>query len=269
MLIVLDELVKKYNITFTGILHVGAHECEELESYEKYISRNKILWIEAIKEKVNISKSRYNNILIENSVVYDKIEIIDFNISNNFQSSSLLEFGTHSINHPYVKFVDSYKVQTNLLKNIISKYDIHFNFINLDIQGTELNALKGMEIYLNNIEYIYTEVNNDYVYENCCLINEIDEYLEKFNFYRVETKWFENCNWGDAFYIKNIKKIKNNTQELCNNYLKNEYIISDEKIQKYIIFKPSGRVGNALFRYLACVLFCIKFNYKYILEEYK
>ena len=33
MLIPLDELVQKYGIQFTGILHVGAHECEEIEYY--------------------------------------------------------------------------------------------------------------------------------------------------------------------------------------------------------------------------------------------
>ena len=43
MLISLHELVKKYNVVFKGILHVGAHECEELKEYEQYIIRDKIL----------------------------------------------------------------------------------------------------------------------------------------------------------------------------------------------------------------------------------
>jgi hypothetical protein len=40
MLISLNELIKKYNIKLTGILHVGAHECEELPIYEKFLSRD-------------------------------------------------------------------------------------------------------------------------------------------------------------------------------------------------------------------------------------
>ena len=40
MLIPLHDLVKKYNIQFKGILHVGAHECEELKDYEVYLHRN-------------------------------------------------------------------------------------------------------------------------------------------------------------------------------------------------------------------------------------
>ena len=88
------------------------------------------------------------------------------------------------------------------MKNIICNYDIPFNFINLDIQGVELKALKSMEEYLNHIDYIYTEVNSDYVYENCSLVTEIDDYLNKFGFIRVETSWWSDCKWGDAFYIR-------------------------------------------------------------------
>jgi FkbM family methyltransferase len=51
------------------------------------------------------------------------------------------------------------------------------------------------------------EVNNAYVYKNCALVHEIDDYLMKYNFKRIETKW-TNENWGDALYI-NIKLIPN------------------------------------------------------------
>jgi len=55
------------------------------------------------------------------------------------------------------------------------------------------------------VKYIYTEVNSDYVYKNCGLVSEIDEYLEKFGFSRVETSWCGSTGWGDAFYIKPLK----------------------------------------------------------------
>ena len=45
MIILLDDLIKKYNIKINGIIHVGAHECEEIIYYDKYIERNKVLWI--------------------------------------------------------------------------------------------------------------------------------------------------------------------------------------------------------------------------------
>ena len=201
MLIPLHNLVKKFNIQFKGILHVGAHECEELKDYEVYLPRNKILWVEAMPHKVTECKQRYQNLLIENAIVSDIVENVQFKISNNGQSSSMLDFGLHSHYHPTVHYVTGFDGTTSLLKNILPKYDIEYNFLNFDIQGAELKALKGMEEYLNKVDYLYTEVNSDYVYKGCALIGELDEYLLRFGLYRVETKWTD-CKWGDAFYIR-------------------------------------------------------------------
>jgi FkbM family methyltransferase len=201
MLISLHQLVKKYNIIFNGILHVGAHECEELNDYNKYINSDKILWIEALPDKVEFCKSKFPGINIENVIVSDKIEKVVFNVSNNGQSSSILDFGLHSKYHPDVHYIRSFEGTTTLLKDILPKYNINYNFLNFDIQGAELKALKGMEEYLKNVDYLYTEVNSDYVYKDCALISELDNYLKQFSLFRVETKW-TNCKWGDAFYIR-------------------------------------------------------------------
>jgi FkbM family methyltransferase len=201
MLISLHDLVNKYNIVFTGILHVGAHECEEINEYEQYISRDKILWIDALHHKVNQCKDQFSNLLIEQAVVSDKIEDVVFNIANNDQSSSMLELGIHKFYHSDIEYVISFKTKTTLLSSILPKYDIKFNFLNLDIQGAELKALKGMENYLNDVDYIYIEVNTDYLYVNGVLIDELDEYLLRFQFKRVELCMTE-YDWGDAFYIK-------------------------------------------------------------------
>lgn len=201
MLISLHDLVKKYNIEFKGILHVGAHECEECKDYEIYLPRNKILWIEALQDKVDINKVNLPNILIEQAVISDRVETVTFHRSNNGQSSSILEFGLHETYHPQVHYVESFPIETKMLKQILPKYNIDYNFLNLDIQGVELKALKGMEDYLNKVDYIYTEVNSDYVYKDCGLVGEMDDYLKPFGLERVETYWTE-CKWGDAFYMR-------------------------------------------------------------------
>lgn len=202
MLISLDSLVQKYNVKFTGILHVGAHECEELVSYDRYLPRNKMLWVEALQDKVDFCKEKYPDINIEQAVISDCVETVTFNRANNGESSSFLEFGLHSHFHSHVHFVESFQTETKMLKDIICNYDIPYNFVNLDIQGVELKALKGMSDYLKTVQYIYTEVNSDYVYKDCAIVGEIDEYLKPFGFQRVETEWCRDYRWGDAFYIK-------------------------------------------------------------------
>ena len=77
------------------------------------------------------------------------------------------------------------------------------NFVNLDIQGVELRALKSMESYLNNIDYIYTEVNIEEVYKDCDQMSDLTEYLARHNFSLVDARIYREYGWGDAFYIKN------------------------------------------------------------------
>ena len=221
MLIPLHDLIRKYNIQLRGVLHVGAHECEELRDYEQYISRDQILWVEAMPDKVITSRDAHPGVQIVCAVVSDKVEDVTFHQSNNGQSSSILNLGTHQQLHPQVWYVKDTKVQTCTLATVLRSQNNPFwsdptlsgpplgsdptskgfNFINLDIQGAELKALHGMEAWLGGIDYIYTEVNQEYVYEGCALIGEIDEYLAKFGFKRVETVWHANA-WGDAFYIR-------------------------------------------------------------------
>ena len=115
MLIPLDYLITKYNIVFTGILHVGMHEAEEIGVYEKYIVRDKILWIEAMPDKVKYCLSKFPSILVENAIISDIEEDVTFHISNNGQSSSILELGLHKSLHPEVHYINSFKSRSTKL----------------------------------------------------------------------------------------------------------------------------------------------------------
>ena len=78
------------------------------------------------------------------------------------------------------------------------------NFMNVDVQGYELEVFKGGKETLEQIEYVYCEVNRGEMYEGNPMIEELDEYLGGYGFERVETHWPETWyKWGDAFYIKN------------------------------------------------------------------
>lgn len=207
MILPLKTLCEKFKVNITGVLHVGAHECEEQSFYINQGVDNKyIYWVEAMDNKVELIKNKFDNINIYQSVIdiVDNKEV-EFNIANNGQSSSLLNFGTHSKHHPHVKMIGKKKLHTTRIDTFIEKNQIpikKLNFINLDIQGKELDALKSMGSYINHVEYIYTEVNTEKVYKDCGLLNEIDEYLKDKGFNRVALKMWGKCGWGDAFYIR-------------------------------------------------------------------
>ena len=193
------------NIIVTGAFHIGAHDCEELYFYNQLGIKNEdIVWIDAIDKKVIEAKNRgIQNIY--SAVITDKDDQdVIFNISNNVQSSSVLEFGTHAVEHPDVVFIDklylkSITINTFFEKNITDAEK--YNFWNFDIQGAELLALKGATTYLKNVKALYLEVNINELYKGCGLIQDIDLFLSQYNFKRVLTRMTQH-GWGDALYIK-------------------------------------------------------------------
>jgi len=206
MLIDLGLIVKLLDgIEIKGALHIGAHECEELPFYKEKlnISDENIIWIEAINSKVLELKNR-NVLNVYNSVITDKDdEIVTFNITNNIESSSVLEFETHSIHHPTINVINKINVSTVTVDTFFDRNGLDakdFHFWNLDIQGAELLALKGATKSIRNAKAIYLEVNEEHLYKDCSLIGEIDEYLSTYGFVRIVTK-ITDYKWGDALYI--------------------------------------------------------------------
>lgn len=206
MLIDFSYLCKKYQFNPNGVLHIGAHDLEEMD---KYLSEGvfKIIWIEGNSDLVLKNSQRVDgaNQKLFHGLVYsiDNKEV-EFNITNNLQSSSILEFGKHKQYHPQVEFIETRKMTTTRVDTLLEKNGIgikEFDFVNLDIQGVELQALKGFGKYLDHIKYIYTEVNSGEVYKNNDSIEDLDLFLSGFGFKRVETE-MTPFEWGDAFYVK-------------------------------------------------------------------
>lgn len=199
------DILTKFGIKIHGVLHVGMHEAEELKSYQIIgVAPSNVVWIEALEDKVQECRQR----LIPNvhQLVASDADnhIVTFHRTNNVQSSSMLDLGTHLQHHPHVHVVSSFQLSTTKLDTFLSKsvYDASkLNFWNLDIQGAELKALKGGISNLHHVKAIYTEVNTEEVYKGCALLPDVDHFLGLFGFIRVLTKMTE-FNWGDALYIK-------------------------------------------------------------------
>uniref|UniRef100_A0A6C0KPU1 Methyltransferase FkbM domain-containing protein n=1 Tax=viral metagenome TaxID=1070528 RepID=A0A6C0KPU1_9ZZZZ len=192
------------NIKVSGVFHVGAHECEELNAYvANGVKEDAILWVEGNTEIFNRIKSQVKNVI--NEMVDETTgKELPFYITNNGQSSSILSLGTHMKHHPDVFVVETKKCYTKTIKDIGADYNIDFkmfNFWNFDIQGAELRALKGAGKLLENVQALYVEVNTEKVYVDCPLVEEIDAYVETFGLKRVMTN-LTSWGWGDALYVK-------------------------------------------------------------------
>lgn len=208
MLIDLADLYTKYNMDITGVLHVGAHVGEEAEKYHSLGIRN-VVWVEANPDtlgKLEATISRYSGQWLIQAVVSDTDgEEVTFRVTNDPEgttmSSSILELGVHKIHAPWVVEVEQKRLTTSTIDTLVYERGVHdCNFLNLDIQGAELLALKGATEFLKSCDYIYTEINSGYVYKDCALFPEIDDFLAG-TFSRLETS-MTKAEWGDALYVR-------------------------------------------------------------------
>ncbi len=218
MLIKISELIEKFNINIKGVVHLGAHQGEEASDYQK-VGANKVVWVEGNPELMPILETelkKYPNQVAYNVLISDQDDQpVHFKVTNNFQSSSILDFGSHKDHHPEITVHHTLSLKTQRLDTFFDKNKIDIsgcNFLNIDLQGAELLAMKGLGIYLDHINYVYTEINIGSVYVDCAKLYDVDKFLHQKGFQRVAiklTKW----QWGDAFYIKNnpsqIKKLNN------------------------------------------------------------
>ena len=203
MILEFKDLVKKYNMNVSGVIHIGAHYGEEVSNYVN-LGIDDIVLFEPLKENFEVLKNNVSE-LNANITGYcvalgNKNQNVNmFLSSNNLESSSVLKPKINLNLHPEVVFSGEESVEMKRLDDFSFE---NYNFINLDVKGYEMEVLKGAEKTLENIDYLYCEVNRNEVYEGNAYIGEIDNYLSNYNMRRVETSWWYDGPWGDALYIK-------------------------------------------------------------------
>ena len=205
MLVPPKILAKCFGIRPNGVVHIGAHKAEEELLYKDCGWQSlPTYWIEAQKNLAEELSKRLDP--QDNKVYWATVwntdgEVMNLNITSNSQSSSLLELGTHEITYPTITRETTNLVRTTRLDSLLRE-ETEFDFINIDIQGTELQALDGMGQLLGKVKWIYAEVNKWDVYKNCTKVWDLDEFLGNWGFKRVHTRWIRNAGWGDALYGK-------------------------------------------------------------------
>jgi FkbM family methyltransferase len=206
MLLDFNQILKKYNMDITGIIHIGAHYGDEV--IDNYIVNGitDIILFEPVSRTFDILEDRMKDLNANISAYQVALgsekgkASININTNNDGKSSSLLKPKQHLIDHSWVLFDGTEEVEVDTLDS----YDTgNANFINIDVQGYELEVFKGSQNTLTKIDYIISEVNRAEMYEQNVLVTDLDNYLSQYGFKRVETFWpTEEYNWGDALYIK-------------------------------------------------------------------
>lgn len=204
MLLDFNALFKKYNMQVRGVVQVGTHYGEENDLYLGHGIKRRV-YIEPGSKAFKILQAKFGDdpdVVLVNvacgEIKERRCAILD--TTNQGQSSSLLSPKVHLKQHPEVVFNDAEMWTVERLDDI--PFDrAEYNLLNLDVQGFEDRVLRGAPDTLKGIDYIFTEVNREEIYEGCARIEALDAMLPKF--LRVETGWAsDHHGWGDALYIK-------------------------------------------------------------------
>lgn len=204
MLLSFNSLIRKYSISVTGVIHVGGHIGQEMETYKKNNVGNLIVFepqkvpFQKLTDVVN--SIGFDNITLINKALGNSCATVEMTCNDDGLCSSILNPKHVLEQYPNIIFDRKETVEMVTMDSVIGE-NHNYNFLNMDTQGYELEVLKGAKNTLKTIDFVYTEVNNTEVYENNALIEDIDNFLKEYNMVRVETDWMGGT-WGDAFYIK-------------------------------------------------------------------
>ena len=223
MMFPLSELIERHRMKIGGIVHCGAHLGQEADSYEA-CGVERVLWIDAIPELCERLNERVfplgHTTVCACLGSRDGVEV-SFNYadsadrSNLGQSSSVLPLGTHAKLYPDIKYIGAQTMTTQTLASLVEPnwpWDVRPNFLNMDLQGYELECLKGAEPILPWFDWIYTEFFEDPLYEGSALMPELTAWLAARGFRLAEKQMFgaqardskteQWYGWGDALFAR-------------------------------------------------------------------
>lgn len=206
------------------IFDIGSCEGEDSIKYSRLFPSSKIYAVEALPNNINLlrknlDKYRVTNVQILPFALSDKNGMAKFYISSGEpehkeededwdygnKSSSLLTPSKNIDVIPWLNFRDSIDIQTKKLKDVCFELGIQeIDFIHLDVQGAELKVLEGADDLIGQVKVIWLEVEAVALYENQPVKANIEQFMQKHNFYKIKDT-VDNIS-GDQLYI-NIKQL--------------------------------------------------------------
>ena len=200
------------NLNIDKIIDIGAHKGEFLEKMLKIEKVNLFYAFEPQKDIFDILNKKFSsndkitllNYALDKEIANKKLQINKFSMT-----SSLAEINEKSL---YLKlknfltrsksnFVDEYEVQTNTVDNVFKDVNLEKTLLKIDVEGFEMNVIKGSKIKLKEIPYILIENQFGNHYKNSNF-NDIKDVLLKYNFVESKKFVFPTMHYQDVLFKK-------------------------------------------------------------------
>ena len=206
------KLARRYHVKPRGVVHVGAHLGQEHASYVKWGVRRQV-WVEPQPEVFERLKAALPDdeevTAVRAACGAERGRAVMHRLSGNEGASNSLlppgeELAAFLPPVPDEEAGGPLEVDVLPLDELLAENDLdagRYNVLVLDVQGYELECLKGARRFLErHVEALGTEVSTAEVYVGGARMEELDAFLAPLGFVRTET--FMDGIHGDAFYVR-------------------------------------------------------------------
>ena len=206
------NFLKNYKIDL--IIDVGSHKGEFLLNIINYLTFKKAYSFEPqievfdiLKKKLNNNeKIIYNNIALSNIIGKKRIIINKLtstsSLSDLNQTSFFLKIKNFLLKQKNNE-LKSYEVKTDTVDNYFKEIDVRNSLIKIDVEGYELNVLKGSKDLIKKINFILIENQFFNIYKNNSQ-KECHEFLIDNKFKLIKKFRFPLLHFEDRLYKNDL-----------------------------------------------------------------
>ena len=194
------------------IIDIGAHKGEFLEKMLKIEKVNFFYAFEPQKivfKELNEKFSRNKKIKLFNYAMDKEITNKKLKINKLSMTSSLAEINDKSLYLRFKNFLtrtksnfeDEYEVQTNTIDKIFEGVKLQKTLLKIDVEGFEINVIKGSLVKLKEIPFILLENQFGNHYKNNDF-NDVIKLLSEKNFRICKKFVFPTMHYQDVLFEK-------------------------------------------------------------------
>ncbi|WP_113661851.1 FkbM family methyltransferase [Pedobacter nanyangensis] len=172
------EHLKKMGVSPRLVIDIGAYEGTWAIDFKKYFPNTKILMLEAQEGKsiyLNKVKEKSNqSIDFKIALLSDVIKEVEF---NEYETASSVYKEDNETNAKVVR------LKTQRLDDLLTNTEFEKpDFVKIDVQGAELDVLKGALNTLKSVEFVLIEVSFLNIYKGAPLAHEIVQFMAQQGF---------------------------------------------------------------------------------------
>ena len=201
-----EDLIRGINPPNT-IIDIGSNKGQFMILIEKMFPNKIIYSFEPIEEMLQKQKKFFyykKNVFFNNFALGNEISKKDFFITNRKDSSSFLKIVENKNKSKNYEIKEKRQIQINTLDNyFLDKNIILPILIKIDVQGFELEVLKGSKELLKKTDYLLLEVSDSEMYRSQASEVAVIEFLKRLNF-----QIYKSSNW------KSIKNTSFNQRDI-------------------------------------------------------